>query len=115
MAHEGLHPWLIYSLLEAMTQVHRNATLISDAGDYPAFVGSQIELDPRALLYREEGVPWIWRDLPPWVASFIDRYTMPLLAVVVFSGFVVTAGFLAELLGLLPPLLRRGPRRRRPD
>ena len=48
VARKGLHPWLVYSLLEAIAKTHRGATLISDAGDFPTIVGSQLEVDPLA-------------------------------------------------------------------
>ena len=39
---EGLHPYVIYSLLEAMAAVHRNATLVSGAGAYPTVAGTDL-------------------------------------------------------------------------
>jgi hypothetical protein len=114
VARKGLHPWLVYSLLEAIAHTHRGATLISTAGEYPTIVGSQLVVDPLAEQWHQTGMPWIWRELPPWVASFVDRYALAMLGALLFSGIVVSAAFLAEILGWLLGMLAWIRRRGRP-
>ena len=56
VAHRGLHPWLVYSLLEAIAKTHRGDTLISEAGDFPTIVGSQLEVDPVAAIWYKNRI-----------------------------------------------------------
>ena len=113
VARKGLHPWLLYSLLDAISKTHRGATLISDAGDYPTIVGSPIEVDPLAARWYRSGVPWIWSELPPGLAGFVDRYALLLLGALLLSGVVISAAFLADMTGLVIAVLAwfRGRRR----
>jgi hypothetical protein len=87
----GVHPYLIYSLLDAMSQVHRGPTFLGDAGEFPTPVGSQFAVHPLALNYYRSGVPWNYRELPAWLGSAIDRYELPGLGLVVLVvlGLVV--------------------------
>ena len=112
VARKGLHPWLIYSLLDAIRKTHHGATLISDAGDYPTVVGSQIEVDPLAAEWYQTGMPWIWHQLPPGVAGFIYSHALLLLVALLFSGVIIAVAFLGDLAGLVMAALdwRRGRR-----
>ncbi len=100
VARKGLHPWLVYSLLDAIARTHRGATLISNAGDYPTIVGSQLEVNPAAAQWYRTGVPWIWNELPPALAGFIDRYSLLLLAALLFAGMAISVAFLADMTSL---------------
>ncbi len=101
VVQKGLHPWLVYSLLEAIAKTHRGATQISDAGDFPTIVGSQVEVDPLAAQWYKTGVPWVWHELPPAWASFIVYYEPVILATFALAAFVVVGVFFAEILSLL--------------
>lgn len=101
VARKGLNPWLVYSLLEAIAKAHRAATLVSDAGDYPTIVGSQMAVDPLAARWYQSGTPWIWRELSPELASFLDRYALEEMGALVFSGIVISIAFLAEIISLV--------------
>lgn len=114
IARKDLHPWLVYSLLDAITRTHRGATLISDAGDYPTVVGSPMEVNPLAARWYRTGMPWIWSELPPSLAAFVDRYALLLLGAVLLSGVAVSGAFVADMAGLVLGGLawlrrRRGP------
>lgn len=112
VAHKGLHPWLVYCLLDAITRTHRGATLISDAGSYPTITGSQLEVDPRAAQWYRSGLPWLWSELPPTLAGFADRYALLLLGALLLSGIVVSIAFLADLTDLVLALMAWWRRRR---
>ena len=42
VVRDGLHPFVVYALLEAMAEVHKGATYISEPGAYPTIVGSEL-------------------------------------------------------------------------
>ena len=68
-----LHPYLIFSLLEAMSIVHRGSTFLTEAGAFPTPAGSVLTVHPLAVQYYTSGLPWIYRELPPWLASAVDE------------------------------------------
>ena len=87
IVRRGLHPYLLYSLLEALSDTHRGPTFISGAGEFPSINGSQLAADPRAEIYYRTGIPWMYRDLPPMLASAIDRNQAWIFAIALVSGF----------------------------
>jgi TRAP-type uncharacterized transport system substrate-binding protein len=96
VVRKNLHPWLIYSLLEALTKVHHGATLLSMAGDFPTITGSRLEADPQAIEYYRSGLPWAYRALPPWPAAFISTYPVAILAVLLLGVLCMTVVYLAD-------------------
>ena len=86
VVRKDLHPYLIYSLLDAMTAVHRGPTFLSSAGDYPTIAGSQLPAHPLATRYYRSGLPWNYRELPPWPAGVVEEYLVPVLGVLLFGG-----------------------------
>ena len=96
VVRQGLHPYLVYSLLQALAKVHHGHTLLSGAGEFPTIVGSQLEAHPLAVDYYRSGLPWTYRDLPPWLAAFVEKYLLVLLGVLVIAGIWVVVARLAE-------------------
>ena len=115
IVRKGLHPWLIYSLLDAMSKAHRGATLISGAGDFPTIVGSPMEVNPLAERWYRVGVPWTWNELPPGLAGFVDRYALLLMAALLLSGIVISVACVTDLAGLAVTVLAWVRGRRKPE
>ena len=101
VVREGLHPFLLYALMDAMTEVHRGATFISTAGEFPTSAGSQLTIHPLAAQYFRTGVPWTYRALPPWLASFIDEYQRTFFVIILIAGIYFGLKCLAEMVGIL--------------
>jgi TRAP-type uncharacterized transport system substrate-binding protein len=101
VVREGLHPFVIYALLDAMAEVHKGATYISEPGAYPTIVGSELNVHPLATHYTRFGVPWVYDNLPAWPASFIERYFVFGVAFVILILVYATAKYLLELVGAL--------------
>lgn len=95
---DNLHPYLIYSLLEAMTVLHRPPTLLSGAGEFPTLAGAQLTTHPLAMSYYKSGLPWAYRDLPPWLASMVDAYDTHGLALLLIAAVFVFIGPIADML-----------------
>jgi hypothetical protein len=95
----GTHSFLVYSLLDAMAKVHRGATFISRAGEFPSAQGGQLSVDERAEEYFRSGVPWIYRRLPPWPASFIEMYQVPLVFALLLAGAYMLVRTLGDAIG----------------
>ena len=96
VVRKDLHPWLIYSLLQALTKVHHHSTLLTSAGDYPTIAGSQLEAHPLADGYYRSGLPWSYRELPPWLAAFVEEYDVVILGVLLLGILCMTVVYLAD-------------------
>ena len=86
VVRKGLHPFLMFALLDAMTEVHRGPSFVSAAGDFPSADGTQIAVDPRAAEYYRSGVPWVYRSLAPWPASVFEQYQLWILGLFLIGG-----------------------------
>jgi TRAP transporter TAXI family solute receptor len=98
VAHPELHPALVDVLLAAAYQVHGRASVIQSAGEFPNSTAYLFPLDQEAERYYKTGnKSFVYRYLPFWLASLVNRLLVVLLPIVV----VVIPG-----LRLLPQLYR---------
>ncbi len=94
---ESLHPALRDLLLLAADTIFSEATLLSDAEQFPSAQGSDFPVSAQAKRYHEHGAPFLQRYLPFWVANLVDRLkllALPLIAL------------LLPLSRMLPPAYR---------
>jgi TRAP-type uncharacterized transport system substrate-binding protein len=96
-----LQPAVLYTLLNAMKDVHHDATLISDAGDFPSVVGTDLLAEPLAVDYSKDGEPWTFRNLPLPIASLIDRYLVIGVALLLCAEIYKHTVELGELLNVI--------------
>jgi hypothetical protein len=101
VVRKGLHPYLIYSLLEAMTKLHRDPTFLNNAGDYPTIAGSQLTVQPLAAQYYRTGMPWAYQALSPWLASAVYEYQLVIVGILLLSAVYIAAKCLAEIGSIL--------------
>jgi hypothetical protein len=73
VARAGLHPALCDLLLEAAREVHGNATLLQHRGEFPAPLEQELKIDPEAMRYYKSGKTFLYRSLPFWLASLVNR------------------------------------------
>lgn len=107
VVRKGLHPVVVYTLLEAMADAHRGATFISNAGAYPTISGAELPIQELAQEYYRSGMPWVYRNLPAWPASFVDRYLLIALSIFVLCEIYRIATYFGEI-SLFLLLLRSG-------
>ena len=84
VARDSLHPALMYLLLQAATEVHSSARLLSRKNEFPSDRDSGLPLAEQAQRYYKSGPPFLIRVLPFWLATFLDRMLIliiPLIAV----------------------------------
>ncbi len=84
VARENLHPALSDLLIEAAREVHGKATLLQHAGEFPAPLAHEFRISDDAQRYYTSGKSFLYRALPFWLASLVDR-----LLVVVVPIFVL--------------------------
>lgn len=98
VAHSKLHPALVDLLLSAAFQLHGRAGLLQSAGQFPNPTAYLFPLSAEAdRYYRTGNKAFVYRYLPFWLASLVNRALVVLLPLIV----VVIPG-----LRLLPQLYR---------
>jgi hypothetical protein len=88
IARANLHPALTDLLLEAGREVHGNATLFQRRGEFPAPLEVDFQLSGEARRYYTSGKSFLYRSLPFWLASRVNR----ILVVFVPMIFVLIPG-----------------------
>ena len=109
VARKDLHPALSDLLIGAAREVHGRPGLFRDAGQYPAPLERDFPISPDAERYYKSGGQFLYKRLPFWLASLLDRMlvvVVPLLVLIVpadpgGAGPLPLAGALAHL-----PLVR---------
>ncbi|SAK60016.1 TRAP-type transport system periplasmic component-like protein [Caballeronia temeraria] len=83
VARDTLHPALSDLLIEAAGEVHGGASLLQQAGEYPAPVAHDFPLSPDAERYYKSGKSFVYRTMPFWLASLADRLIVLVVPIVV--------------------------------
>jgi TRAP-type uncharacterized transport system substrate-binding protein len=73
LARPDLNPAISDLLLEAAREVHGNATMFQNQGEFPAPLVHEFKLSPDALRYYKSGKPILYSQLPFWIASLLKR------------------------------------------
>jgi TRAP-type uncharacterized transport system substrate-binding protein len=73
IARTKLHPALVDLLIEAAREVHGNATLLQRRGEFPAPMEIDYRLSEEARRYYASGKSFLYRSLPFWLASRVNR------------------------------------------
>ncbi len=86
VARDDLHPALSDLLIGAAREIHGGPGLFRNAGEYPAPLARDFPISPDAERYYKSGQQFLYKRLPFWLASLIDRLlvvVVPLLVVLV--------------------------------
>jgi hypothetical protein len=95
VAHESLHPALIALLLQAAQKIHSRADWLSDQGEFPSDRYVEIPVSRDAEKFYKNGTPVLQRYLPFWIANFIERMWLVIVAL---------GALLLPLSKIIPPL-----------
>jgi TRAP-type uncharacterized transport system substrate-binding protein len=86
LARPKLHPALCDLLIEAAQEVHGSASLLKRKGEFPAPLEHDYPISTEASRYYKSGKSYLYRSLPFWVASIVNRVLVvfvPLLLVLI--------------------------------
>ena len=86
IARDTLHPALSDLLLDVANEVHGSASLFVKSREFPNLTTQEFRISPDAVRYYKSGKSFLYRDLPFWVASFINRILVvivPLLLILI--------------------------------
>jgi hypothetical protein len=96
LARRDLRPSLCDLLLDAATEVHGSSGLFRKKGEFPALIARDYPISQEALRYQKSGKGLLYRRLPFWLASVVNR---------VLLVFVPLVFVLLPALKLIPSLL----------
>jgi hypothetical protein len=86
VARPKLHPALSDLLIRAAREIHGGPGLFRDAGQFPAPDAHDFPLSDSAERYYKSGEQFLYKRLPFWMASLVDRVLVvivPLLVLIV--------------------------------
>ena len=83
IARSDLHPALSDMLIEAAREVHGRSTLFQKAGEFPAPLEHEYRISDDATRYYKSGKTFVYRHLPFWLASLVDRIAVVLVPFIV--------------------------------
>ena len=85
-ARDGLHPALINVLIDAAREIHGEQGYFEAAGEFPGTAPVDLRVSAYADQHKRFGPSFLYRFLPFWVASIVERtiiLVVPLLVVLV--------------------------------
>jgi len=82
VARQDLHPALSDLLIEAAQEVHGAAGLMHRAGEFPAPLEHEFPISDDASRYYKSGKSFLYRHLPFWLASLVDRMMVVFVPIV---------------------------------
>jgi hypothetical protein len=83
VARTNLHPAISDLLIEAAQEVHGMAGLLQKAGQFPNPVVREYRISEDATRYYKSGKSFLYRTLPFWLATVVDRLLVLLLPIAV--------------------------------
>jgi TRAP-type uncharacterized transport system substrate-binding protein len=83
VARNTLHPALSDLLISAAREVHGGPGLFRNAGEYPAPLARDFPLSKNAERYYKSGEQFLYKWLPFWLASLLDRLLVVLVPLIV--------------------------------
>jgi TRAP-type uncharacterized transport system substrate-binding protein len=86
VARDDIHPALSDLLIRAAREIHGAPGMYRTAGEYPAPLARDFPISDDAERYYKSGEQFLYKRLPFWLASLVDRLlviVLPLLVVIV--------------------------------
>jgi TRAP-type uncharacterized transport system substrate-binding protein len=96
VVHSNLHPAISDLLIEAAIEVHGHASLLQQAGQFPTPAIHTFPISAEAARYYKSGDrSFVYRHLPFWLASLLDRAIV--LLVPIFVVVIPSLKYLPQL------------------
>lgn len=82
LAKPDLNPAISDLLLEAAREIYGRAGLFQNQGEFPAPLVHEFKISADALRYYKSGKTFLYRELPFWLASLVNRILVAVVPVV---------------------------------
>ncbi len=79
VVRDDIHPALISLFMLAATEIHGEAGIFRQSGEFPAPKDATFEISKDAAHYYKSGPPFLQRYLPFWAATLVDRILVMIL------------------------------------
>jgi TRAP transporter TAXI family solute receptor len=89
VARPGLHPALVNLLLDAAGDIHSRQGYFESAGEFPAIAPVDLPVSDDAVRHKRFGPSVIHRLLPFWVATYVERFVILVLPLIIIMVPVV--------------------------
>ncbi|MDR3427507.1 TAXI family TRAP transporter solute-binding subunit [Silvimonas sp.] len=83
VARPNLHPAISDLLIEAAQEVHGMPGLLQRSGEFPSPIEHEYRISEDAARYYRSGKNFLYRNLPFWMASLVDRTLVLLIPMAV--------------------------------
>jgi hypothetical protein len=96
IATKNLHPALSDMILSAAMDIHGSAGIFKKRDEFPIAAENKIELSDDAQRFYQSGKGFLYRYLPYWLASLLNRILVvfvPMLIVLIPAVRSIPAGF----------------------
>src|SRR4029079_18898686 len=88
----NLHPALSDLLISAAREIHGGPGMFRNAGEFPAPLARDFPISREAERYYKSGEQFLYKRLPFWLASLVDRLLVVLLPLFVVIVAATTLG-----------------------
>ncbi len=103
-ARPGLHPALVNLLLDAADDIHGKQGPFETAGEFPSIAPVDLPVSDDAERHKRFGPSFLHRILPFWVATFVERFII--LAVPMIVILIPVVNYVPAVSALARPLAR---------
>ncbi len=83
IARDDLDAALSDLLISAAQEIHRPAGMYRKAGEFPAPLERDFPISEDAQRFYRSGTPFLYKKLPFWLASLVDRFVVVLVPLIV--------------------------------
>ncbi len=83
IVRKGMHPALIYLLLDAAVEIHSNAGWVNKKGEFPSLIEMSFPPSNYAERFYKSGRPFLLDYLPFGMAAFVDRTILIMVPVAI--------------------------------
>jgi hypothetical protein len=83
IARKDLHPALSDLILDTAMEIHGKAGIFKKRGEFPMAVENKIKLSDDATRFYKSGKSFLYRSLPFWLASLINRILVAFLPMLI--------------------------------
>jgi TRAP-type uncharacterized transport system substrate-binding protein len=86
---DRLHPAIQLLLLQAAQEINGKESYFAKAGQFPAYLNSELPLSEEARYFYQNGSPASMKYLPFWMAEFLERMFLLLIPFAAFAYPIV--------------------------
>jgi hypothetical protein len=100
IANKKINKSIVYTLLDNLDSLHNQRTLVSQAGEFPKYIGTQALVHEIIPEYKKSGTPWFYNNFSSFYAMIISNYIIYFLILFFFIEIYKNLRYFHELVYL---------------